>query len=635
VQASTAHGQAAKRPRHYLLALCLAALGVVYGDIGTSPIYAIREVFHAQHQISPDRGEVLGVLSLIFWSLNIIISVKYLCFVLRADNHGQGGILALTTLVNRKMPKHRRDLPLLMVMGLFGTALLFGDGMITPAISVLSAVEGLKTATPALEPYVIPLTVAILVALFWFQSRGTEKVGRLFGPVVLAWFVTLATLGAWHIARAPEVLWAVLPEYGARFLLSQGLVGFAILGSVFLVVTGGEALYADLGHFGARPIRLTWFFLVLPALLLNYFGQGALLLRHPEAVSDPFYRMVPSWGIYPMVLLATAATVIASQALISGAYSVTTQAVQLKYLPRIRVEHTSEREAGQIYVPFINWTLMVACVALVITFRNSSNLAAAYGVAVTMDMLITTTLLYFFLRYGQGWGRWKAGLLCGFFASIELVFFAGNVLKIPHGGWFPLVVGGIMFLIMSTWRLGRKRIAALRAELGIPLEALIQNLGRDQLVRVSGTAIFMSADPTRIPPALLHNIQHNQVLHSTNIIVTVVIEDRPYVPPDEVATVEDLGGSFYRVTLRFGYMDRHDVPAALSRLQIGGKPLDTDLCSYFLARETILPRNWLWSGMANWREKLFAMMARNAQDATAFFHIPPSHVIEVGSQIEI
>jgi KUP system potassium uptake protein len=626
----------AERGGKYLATLSLGALGVVYGDIGTSPIYSMREAFHALHRHGlPDRSDVLGVLSLIFWSLMIIVSIKYLIFVLQADNHGEGGILALTTLVNRSMPKHRRDLPVLMLMGLFGTALLYGDGMITPSISVLSAVEGLETAAPGAKPYVIPITLVILIGLFAIQKHGTERVGRLFGPIMLVWFITLALLGLRQIVQDPDILSALLPNHGISFLIRAGKLGFVVLGSVFLVVTGGEALYADLGHFGREPIRLAWFFLVLPALLLNYFGQGAMLLKQPDAVSDPFFLMVPKWGIYPMVVLTTAATVIASQALISGSYSLTMQAVQLKYLPRMHVEHTSEHEHGQIYVPAVNWTLMIACVLLVVSFGSSTALAGAYGVAVTLTMTITTCLLYYFQRHDAGWGRWQSLALCGFFLAIELVFFAGNIEKIPHGGWFPLVVGGTMYLIMSTWRLGRKRLAAIRAESGIPLETLVKNLQAEHLVRVSGTAVFMHAQSAFVPPALLHNIRHNQVLHERNLVVTVVIEDIPRMPPFQVVAVESLGASFYRVTLRFGYMDRHDIPAALRRIEVDGAPVDPDRCSYFLGRETILPRNWLWSGMANWRENLFALMSRNAQDATAFFNIPPSHVMEVGSQIEI
>ncbi len=630
--------QSTDRPhgRNYLATTALGALGVVYGDIGTSPIYSVREALHAANPSGlPTRFDILGILSLIFWALTIVVSIKYLIFVLEADNYGEGGILALTTLVNRAMPKHRRDVMFLMLMGLFGTALLYGDGMITPAISVLSAVEGLETVTPAFTPYVIPITVTILVALFSIQRNGTDRVGKLFGPIMLVWFVTLGWIGTIHIIKDPAILHAVLPKYGIEFLLRNGATGFVVLGSVFLVVTGGEALYADLGHFGKDPIRLAWFILVLPALMLDYFGQGAMLLGHPAAASDPFFLVAPRWALLPLVLLSTAATVIASQALISGTYSLTMQAVQLKYLPRVHVEHTSEREHGQIYVASVNWALMVACVLLVITFQTSSALAAAYGVAVTLTMVITTCLLYYYLRHNSGWGRLRAGLLCGFFLSIELTFFAGNIDKIPHGGWFPLAVGGLTYLTMSTWRLGRKRLAALRAESGIPLETLAQNLDCENLVRVSGTAVFMHADPTRVPAALLHNIRHNQVLHTRNLIVTVIIEDHPHVPRSEITSVEDLGESFYRVQCRFGYMDRHDVPDALRGVVIDNEPLNPDRCSYFLGRETILPRHWLWSGMAVWREQIFALMARNAQDATAFFHIPPSNVMEVGSQIEI
>ena len=615
-------------------AMALAALGVVYGDLGTSPLYALKEAFHALHgHVAP--VQILGILSLIFWSLVAMLSVKYIVFVLRADNHGEGGILALTTLVNRRMPKHRRDLPLLMFMGTFGAALLYGDGMLTPAISVLSAVEGLKIAAPALEHYVVPITAGILIALFSLQYRGTEKVGKIFGPVLLVWFATIALVGLPHIFEAPEVLWALVPIHAVNFLLHNGWASFGVLGSVFLVMTGGEAMYADLGHFGAKPIRVAWFTVVLPGLLLCYFGQGANLLRHPEAVHNPFFMMVPPWFLVPMIALATVATVIASQALISGTFSVTTQALQLKYLPRLNVEHTSERLKGQIYVPFINWALMVCCVGLVVIFQNSSNLAAAYGVAVTLDMVITTTLLYFFLRYSSGWPAWKAALPCGFFMSIESVFLAGNVVKIPHGGWIPLLVAALVFMVMSTWRTGRKRLAGLRAEIGVPLETLVQNLSTEDLARVPGTAVFLHPDPSVMPPALLHNIQHNQVLHRKNLVVAVTIEDQPYVPDAGRARVEEVGHSFYRVMLRFGYMDRPDVPKALHDLDIGGERFSASTCSYFVSRETILPRHWLWSGMGEWRERIFALMARNAEDATAYFCIPPTLVMEVGSQIEI
>lgn len=618
-----------------LLPLTLGALGVVYGDIGTSPLYALREALHAHHRTSVNPDEVLGILSLIFWALIIIVSIKYIIFVLRADYHGEGGILALTTLVRQHMPKARRDLPLLVIMGLFGTALLFGDGMLTPAVSVLSAVEGLNTATPAFKSYVVPLTVLLLMILFLMQRQGTERVGRLFGPVMLVWFLTIGALGLTQIVKAPQVLSAVMPEHAVGFLLHHGLYGFTVLGSVFLVLTGGEALYADLGHFGARPIRAAWYVVVLPCLFLNYFGQGAFLLNNPEAIQDPFFLMVPPRLIYPIVALSTAATIIASQALISGTFSLTMQAVQLGYLPRVRVLHTSEREVGQIYVPFINWALMLACVALVVTFQTSSHLAAAYGVAVTLTMLITTILLYFMMRYGFQWPRWQAAPLCLFFLSIELVFFTGNAIKIPHGGWFPLVIGAAIYLVMSTWRKGRQRITALRHESGVPMRSFVQSLRIDNLHIVDGTAVFLHPDAERVPPALLHNLEHNQVLHSQNLIVGVTFEDRPYVLEHRQAAVEQLNGYFYHVQLTFGYLDRPDVPKALQGIFLDNRRVNPDRCSYFLSRETLLPRAWLFSGMALWREKIFAALSKNAEDATAYFNLPPGRVIEVGTQIEI
>ncbi|MHB2018023.1 MAG: potassium transporter Kup [Candidatus Xenobia bacterium] len=619
----------------YMLALCVGALGVVYGDIGTSPIYAMREALHETQNAVPLPDDVIGITSLIVWALTLIVSIKYLVFVMRANYHGEGGILALTALVRSHVPKQRRILHFLLMLGLFGTALLYGDGMLTPSISVLSAVEGLNTATPRFQPYIIPITVGILVGLFMVQQWGTEKVGRLFGPIMIVWFLMLSVLGLYHIVEAPSILVALSPVHGVKVFMHHGLHAFAVLGAVFLAVTGGEALYADLGHFGAKPIRLTWFGMVFPSLILCYLGQGALLLAHPESVDDPFFRMLPPWGIYPAVILATLATVIASQALISGAYSLTMQAVQLKFLPRLRVVHTSEHERGQIYVPAINWTLMVACILLVLAFQTSSNMAAAYGVAVTLTMLITSLLFFFMLRHAYEWPRWKAALLCGFFMAVEGIFFAGNAVKIPHGGWFPLAVGVVVYLLMSTWRIGRLRMSTLKAEQGVPLEALIKQLVAEPPTRVEGVAVFMHADPVQTPPALINNLRHNHVLHQRNVVVTVSIEDRPHVPAEERARLESLEFSFYRVHLEFGYLDRPDVPAALQYVVIDGRPLDAFSCTYFLARETILPRKWLFSGMAYWREKLFTLMARNAQDATVFFNIPPTLVMELGSQIEM
>ena len=619
-----------------LLALAFGALGVVYGDIGTSPIYSLKEAFHAHHMegVAP-AADVLGIVSLILWAITLIVSFKYVIFVLQADNHGEGGILALSGLLNRYRPKHRRDLHLLMTLAVFGVALLYGDGMLTPAVSVLSAVEGLETATPMFQPYIVPITVVILIALFSIQSRGTEKVGRMFSPVMTVWFLTLSTLGLIQIVRAPQILGALNPLHGIRFLLDNGWGSAAVIGSVFLAVTGGEALYADLGHFGARPVRWAWFGLVKPALLLFYLGQGALVLNHPEAAANPFFLMVPAWGIYPMVLLSTMATIIGSQALITGTYSITAQAVQMKYLPRLKIDHTSEHLKGQIYVSSINWVLMVACVLLVIVFRSSSNLAAAYGVAITLHMCITSIFMYFVLRHGFKWSRVKAIPLCTFFLSVEFVFFAGNAVKIPEGGWIPLAIGAFLFLLMSTWRVGRLRLTALREEQSMPLEEFLHDVPLENVAHVPGTAIFMHPDTTHVPPALIHNMQHNRVLHSHNVICTVTFLDRPYVPGGYRVLVEDLDESFHRVGLSFGYMDRPDVPAALANLSVGGEMLEPEKCSYFLSRETILPRHWLFSGMATWRERMFAFMLRNAQDATAFFNIPPSQVMEVGCQIEI
>lgn len=620
-----------------LALLAFSALGVVFGDIGTSPIYSMKETLHAHHLHNPQSppSDVLGVVSLILWAITLIVSFKYVTFVLRADNHGEGGILALSSLLNRYRPKHRRDLHLLMALAVFGVALLYGDGILTPAVSVLSAVEGLETATPVFKPYIVPITVVILVTLFSIQSSGTEKVGRLFSPVMTVWFLTLATLGIIHIVQAPDILKAISPYYGIKFIIDGGWTGTAVLGSVFLAVTGGEALYADLGHFGAKPVRVAWFGLVKPSLVLFYLGQGALVLHHPEAAKDPFFLMAPSWGIYPMVILSTMATVIGSQALITGTFSITAQAVQMKYLPRLKIDQTSEHVKGQLYVPATNWALMIACVFLVITFRTSSNLAAAYGVGITLDMVITSIFMYFVLRHGFKWSRLRAIPLVTFFLSIELVFFAGNAVKIPQGGWIPLAIGAFMYLVMSTWRLGRQRLTAIREEQGMPLDDFLHDLPLQQLTRVPGTAIFMHPDPTRVPPALIHNVQHNRVLHAHNIICSVTVLDRPYVPGGYRVEAEDLNELFSRVHVKFGYMDRPDVPTALTNLTVSNEILEPEKCSYFLARETILPRHWLWSGMATWREHLFAFMLRNAQDATAFFNIPPVQVMEVGSQIEI
>ncbi len=614
-----------------LATLSLAALGVVYGDIGTSPLYALRESF--RHQVGPTPDNVLGVLSLIFWSLVVVITVKYLVFVMRADNNGEGGILALTSLVAPTHAKRRSGLWLLLLLGLFGTALLYGDGMITPAISVLSAVEGLNVATPALTPFVLPITVAILVGLFLFQRRGTGGVGRVFGPVTLLWFATLAVLGVSQIVRQPGVLWALDPLQAVGFFLRNGAQGFLVLGSVFLVVTGGEALYADMGHFGRRPIRLAWFTVVLPGLLLNYFGQGALVLRDPSAVADPFYRMAPGWALYPLVLIATAATVIASQALISGAFSLAMQSVQLGYLPRLHIRHTSETQIGQVYVGSINWILMVACVGLVLGFRSSSHLAAAYGVAVTMTMVITTALLYVVATRRWGWAVWKAALLTGAFFVVDLSFFGANLFKVPDGGWFPLVMAAGVFTLMTTWRRGRQIVRERLRSVARPLERLLQEIDTSVYARVAGTAVYMTGDPDTTPPAFSHNLRHNKVLHDRVLFVSVRTEDVPRIDSDERPTITDLGRGFYQIVLRYGFMQSARVPRDLSVLEVGGRGIEAEDTSYFLGRETLLATEL--PGMALWRERLFALMSRNARSATAFFHIPPDRVVELGIQVEL
>jgi KUP system potassium uptake protein len=617
----------------YLALLSLAALGVVYGDIGTSPLYAVRESFLPAHGIAASHANVLGVLSLIVWSLVLVISVKYLVFILRADNRGEGGILALAALATPMGIRQTGGRRWVIVLGVFGTALLYGDGAITPAISVLSAVEGLEVATPLFEPYIVPITVGILVALFSTQRFGTAGVGRVFGPVTLLWFGTLAVLGVSQIVRAPAILAAALPSHAVRFFLENGWRGFVVLGSVFLVVTGGEALYADMGHFGRRPIRVAWFVVVLPALLLNYLGQGALLLHDPAAVANPFYRMAPEWALYPLVGLATAATVIASQALISGAFSLTMHAVQLGYIPRVEIDHTSSRERGQIYIPGVNWLLMLASVGLVVGFGSASNLAAAYGVAVTTTMVITTLLFFVVAR-----GRWHWGLLpvlgisC-MFLVVDLAFWGANLIKIPHGGWFPLVVGVLLFALMATWRRGR-RILAARIDAGrLPVETLIESLRPHPPHRVSGTAVFMYGNPATTPPALLHNLKHNQVLHERVIILLVETAETPHVAPEEGASVEELGEGFYRTTLRFGFMEEPDVPrglAALGRVGVHLQPMTT---TYFLGRETLIASRR--PGMSQLGKRIFSIMSRNARTASSFFHLPPNRVVELGTQIEL
>jgi KUP system potassium uptake protein len=610
--------------------LCLASLGIVYGDIGTSPLYAMRECFYGQHGVPPTHANVLGVLSLILWSLVLIISVKYLTLILRADNRGEGGILALATLVSDVLRRGK----FLFLLGLFGAALLYADGMITPAISVMGAIEGLHVATPLFDPYVLPIAVVILIGLFLFQSRGTTGVGAVFGPITMLWFVAISLLGFQQIIRAPEVLAAINPMHGFNFFMINGSRGFLVLGAVFLVVTGGEALYADIGHFGTAPIRLTWFAVVLPALTLNYFGQGALLLVEPEAAVNPFYRMAPSWALYPMVVLATAAAIIASQAIISGAFSLTMQAIQLGYSPRLKVVYTSARIIGQIYVPVVNWGLMLACIALVLGFRTSSNLAAAYGVAITTTMLITTILFYIVARRRWRWPASAALPLAAFFITIDLAFFGANMLKVAHGGWFPLLISAVIIFLMLTWRKGRRVLRSRLSEICIPLDAFLPDLKSQSIRRVPGTAVYMSGNRFGTPLALLHNLKHNKVLHEQVVLLTVRTEEVPYLTnaKDRVA-VENLDEGFWRAQVHFGFMEKPDVPAALESVKQTGLRFDPMRTTYFIGRETILATRKL--GFSSWRGSLFAWMTRNAGDVTSYFCLPPNGVVELGARVEV
>jgi KUP system potassium uptake protein len=605
----------------------------VYGDIGTSPLYALRECFHGPHAVAATPENILGVLSLIFWALTLIISIKYLLFVMRADNDGEGGILALLALVSQQPSQQRRGRATLIALGLFGAALLYGDGMITPAISVLGAVEGLTVATHVFEPYVVPITVAILIGLFLIQSHGTSKVGAMFGPIMIVWFVAIALLGIRWIVTNPHVLTAFNPAFGLQFLLRNGWHGFVVLGSVFLVVTGGEALYADMGHFGRRPIRLAWFTLVFPALLLNYLGQGALLLAQPESASSPFYLMAPPWALYPLVAIATMAAVIASQALISGVFSLTRQAVQLGYCPRLDIEHTSVTERGQIYIPQVNWALMVATVGLVIAFGSSSAIAAAYGIAVTSTMVITTMLAYLVARGSWGTNRWVAGSLAAFFLVIEFGFFGANIIKIAQGGWFPLVIGALLYLALSTWKKGRALLASRIVERLYPLDKFLDDIAQRPPHRVAGTAVFMTSNRQGTPPTLLHNLEHNKVLHERVILLTVVTTDSPHVAANKRVTVESLREGFERVTVCYGFMEEPDIPAALSEANKAGVTNVPEDTTYFLGTETLLATKR--PGMPLWRERLFVLMSRNALRATSFFKIPPDRVMEVGMQVEL
>ena len=620
----------------YLMALSLTALGIVFGDIGTSPIYALRESFHSSNGIDPTEANVLGVLSLILWSLIIVISIKYLIFVMRADNNGEGGIIALTALVappSQDAARRSKRRIVLVMAGLFGAALLYGDSMITPAISVLSAIEGLEVATPLFRPYVIPITIVILITLFSVQRRGTAGIGMLFGPVTLVWFFTLALLGIYGIAKHPGVMAAVNPLQGAAFFVRNGVAGFLVLGSVFLVVTGGEALYADMGHFGIKPIRLTWFVLVLPALVLNYFGQGAVILEDPTTLEHPFFLMAPGWALYPLVGLATLATIIASQAVISGAFSLTQQAIQLGYLPRMKVEHTSSREIGQVYLPGVNWALMFACLGLVIGFRTSSNLAAAYGVAVTTDMAVTTVLFAVVATKRWGWSPRSIVLFLSVLLIVDLAFWGANLPKIPQGGWFPILVATVIFTMMTTWKKGRQLVAA-RLEVGsLPIELLVADIRESNPTRVAGTAIFLHKDPDGTPPALLHNLKHNRVLHQRVVLLSIVTLEVPRVKSKDRLSVVKVADDMYKIVASYGFAESPDVPSILKGCEKSGLAFDMMQTTFFLSRETLVAHQK--GGMAGWRKRLFGRMSRNALEATVYFGIPPNRVVELGMQVQL
>ena len=615
-----------------LAKLALGAVGVVYGDIGTSPLYAVKESFVGHHKLLVDQLHIFGVISLMFWSLTLIVTVKYISVILRADNNGEGGSLALLALIQRRSGAGKRWGPSLVMLGVLATALFFGDCMITPAISVLSAIEGLATVEQGFDSLVLPLSIGILVGLFWLQAIGTAKVGRLFGPIMLVYFVTLAVLGIWQMLARPDILYAINPIWAVRFAMTDGSLAFLALGSVVLCVTGAEALYADMGHFGRRPITVAWFWLIFPALMLNYLGQGALLLQNPAAAENPFFMMASeSWRL-PLVILATLATVIASQAVITGAYSVVQQAVQLGLMPRFRIDHTSASEAGQIYIPAINWALMIMVILLILGFQESSNLAAAYGIAVTGTMFISTCMVGVLLKRVWKWPSWLVVAFLSIFLTIDGLYLASNLTKVPDGGWFPLLVGLIVFVLLTTWAKGRQLMIERMREAAMPIAVFIKSAA-GSASRVPGTAVFMTSTPDGVPHALLHNLKHNKVLHERVILLTVKIADVPFWPEAERAKIEHLDQGFHRVIVKYGFMEEPDVPAALKLAQACGgdfKMMDT---SFFLARQTLIASSR--PGMAIWREKLFAWMLRNAESAMEFFRLPTNRVVELGSQVEI
>ena len=613
-------------------ALTLGAIGVVYGDIGTSVLYAVKEVFGSGHvEFTPEN--VYGILSIFFWTLTVIVSLKYVALVLRADNHGEGGLVAMLALASQSVKDRPQLRSVLLVVGIFGTCLFYGDGVITPAISVLSAVEGLEVISPTFKKAVIPLTLVILFCLFAVQKRGTAGIGKFFGPITLVWFFAIAALGILHIVSHPEIMWAISPHYALGFMWHYPGTTFIILGAIVLCVTGGEALYADMGHFGKKPIRIAWFSIVMPALTLNYFGQGALLLSDPTAVKNPFFNMAPDWALLPLVGLATMATVIASQALISGAFSVTKQVIQLGYLPRLQVQHTSVKDTGQIYLPFVNWGLFVAIVLAVVMFKSSSNLAAAYGIAVCTDMLITTILTFFVIRYGWKYPLWLCVSATGFFFVIDLAFWASNMLKLFDGGWFPLLIGGAIFTLMITWKDGRRLMNdKLRLD-AIDLPSFLDAVFVSPPARVDGTAVFLTAEVGTVPNAMLHNLKHNKVLHAFNLFVTVRNHETPWIGMDKRLQIESLGHDCWQVVIHYGFKNDPDVPRALQQLKLHGCEIDAMNTSYFLSRDTVVPT--LGEGMAPWREKLFAQMHHNASAAADFLNLPNNAVVELGSKIEI
>ena len=621
-----------QKSKSSLAALTLGAIGVVYGDIGTSVLYAVKEVFGSGH-VPFTVENVYGILSIFFWTLTVIVSIKYVVLVLRADNNGEGGLIAMLALASQAVKDKPELRQWLLAVGIFGTSLFYGDGVITPAISVLSAVEGMEVVSPAFKDWVIPLTLVVLFCLFAVQKRGTAGIGRFFGPITVVWFIAIAALGISQIVTHPEILQALSPHHAVLFMVRNPGTTFIILGAVVLCVTGAEALYADLGHFGKRPIRIAWFGIVMPALTLNYFGQGALLLARPEAVKNPFYMMAPDWALVPLVVLATLATVIASQALITGAFSVTKQVVQLGYLPRLNVQHTSVRDTGQIYIPAVNWGLFVAIVLAVVMFRSSSNLAAAYGIAVTLDMLITTTLTFFVIRYGWKYPLWLCVVATGWFFIVDLAFFTSNMLKLLQGGWFPLMIGGIIFTLMMTWKHGRDLLAEKLKADSIDLKSFLEAVFVSPPTRVTGTAVFLTAEAGTVPNAMLHNLKHNKVLHDHNLFVTVRSHEVPWIGLDRRVEIESLGHDCWQVVLHYGFKNDPDVPAALQQIRGRGCEIEPMSTSYFLSRDKVVPT--MGGGMAPWREKLFAQMHHNASGAADFLSLPNNSVVELGSKIEI